>query len=169
MDMHKCQQICESLEYNWRDFSLATFTQHIAAQRQRPIQTLGVVNLDLPMCLRVGRSDFIFYPASQTRSKQIHDVLHELAHILLGHIDKTPNSSTVMDNLIINLGIRFRRYKPTDLHASREEREAEFLAYLIQSKISEHNQIQALIRVDNTDDFRFPPFTASYLISSSKP
>lgn len=150
------------LNYDWANFTLSDFMTYIQSKRKRNLKVIGVENLDVPLCLNIGAIDFVFYSKSQTKSKQIHDILHELAHILLGHIDDQDISE--VQEIILHFDLRFRAigdYLSDD--GIEEEKDAEYFAFLIQSRISQHNRLVAMLQFDYMDDSQIPPFTSVYL------
>jgi|GEM_PF-5411255 len=154
--------IFETLNFNWADFTLETFVAHVETLRNRSIELVGVPHLDVPMCLKVGDSDFIYYPNTLTASKQIHDILHELSHILLGHIDKEQDSER---GIALHLDLRLRAYRSKTLDGVdlEQERDAEYLAYLIQLEISENNRLISLITLDESSKhYHIPIFSGKY-------
>lgn len=72
-------------------FSLEEFCASIAEQRGRPLHLLpldGPVDPDLPCGIWLGldAADIVFYEASAADILKVHIVLHEIAHMLLGHV-----------------------------------------------------------------------------------
>ncbi|MCQ4043233.1 hypothetical protein ACFOSC_20285 [Streptantibioticus rubrisoli] len=72
-------------------FSLEEFCASIAEQRGRPLHLLpldGPADPDLPCGIWLGldAADIVFYEASAADILKVHIVLHEIAHMLLGHV-----------------------------------------------------------------------------------
>ncbi len=72
-------------------FSLEEFCAGIARQRGRPLHLLpldGPIDPNLPCGIWLGldAADIVFYEASAADILKVHIVLHEVAHMLLGHV-----------------------------------------------------------------------------------
>ncbi|MDF3291292.1 hypothetical protein [Streptomyces silvisoli] len=72
-------------------FSLEDFCASIAEQRGRPLHLLpldGPMDPNLPCGIWLGldSADIVFYEASAADILKVHIVLHEIAHMLLGHV-----------------------------------------------------------------------------------
>ncbi|MFI9270134.1 hypothetical protein ACIGXM_05390 [Kitasatospora sp. NPDC052896] len=74
-----------------RPFDLTEFCRRIADQRGRPLHLVPVANpgeVDLPCGLWLGtdRADLVFYDAAAEPILKTQIVLHEISHMLLGHL-----------------------------------------------------------------------------------
>ncbi|MEV0278608.1 hypothetical protein AB0I22_19800 [Streptomyces sp. NPDC050610] len=72
-------------------FELERFCKSIAEQRGRPLLLLpldGPPNPDLPCGIWIGLdvADLVFYEATASDVLRVQIVLHEIAHMLLGHV-----------------------------------------------------------------------------------
>ncbi|MGW7004560.1 hypothetical protein ACWGCW_17500 [Streptomyces sp. NPDC054933] len=72
-------------------FDLEEFCSSIAEQRGRPLHLLpldGPMDPHLPCGIWLGLdvADIVFYEASAADILKVHIVLHEIAHMLLGHV-----------------------------------------------------------------------------------
>ncbi|AEW97365.1 MULTISPECIES: hypothetical protein [Streptomycetaceae] len=72
-------------------FELDAFCRNIAEQRGRPLLLLpldGPPDPDLPCGIWIGLdvADLVFYEAGAADILKVHIVLHEISHMLLGHV-----------------------------------------------------------------------------------
>lgn len=81
------QQAIQSLDYDFEQFELPDFVNHLEQQRNRTIHLKGVkLKSDLfGIWIPAPSADYVFFNATLHPIHQIHSVLHELAHIVLNH------------------------------------------------------------------------------------
>jgi IrrE N-terminal-like domain len=99
----------------------------------RPLRLVGVSERNLPcgMWVRTETADLVFYAESTSPAHQRHIIVHELAHILLGH-----TGAELTEQAGAQL---FQRVEPSTVarmlnrseYDTRTEREAELLATLV--------------------------------------
>lgn len=134
------RQRCEALVRELRipdPFTVSEFCDSLGESRGRRIH-LVPHNLDAegPSGLWVGTSsvDYIFYQKDTSPLHRVHIILHEVGHILCDH-DAQPSAG--LTNLVGGADDKLVRRLLARAHGSSgEEREAEFIAYLIYSRIS---------------------------------
>ncbi|MGW1765404.1 hypothetical protein ACWCQL_15200 [Streptomyces sp. NPDC002073] len=85
-----CAALANGLEIP-QPFDLGAFCDLIAEQRGRPLVLLpleGPGSEDLPCGVWLGldTADLVFYDATAPDILRVHIVLHEIAHMLLGHV-----------------------------------------------------------------------------------
>src|SRR5262245_28334090 len=72
-----------------RPFTLERLVEAVAACQPKPIvlvkEPLGGT-VPCGWLVRTGEVDYICYPTNTSRSHQLHIVLHELGHLVLGHV-----------------------------------------------------------------------------------
>lgn len=87
MHWKRVQQAIENLGYDFQQFDLESLVRRIEDQRQRGITRIpfpfqpGLTGLWIP----ATNVDYIFYDQNTHSLHQTHIILHELAHIVLGH------------------------------------------------------------------------------------
>ncbi|MFJ2609954.1 hypothetical protein ACIO13_34060 [Streptomyces sp. NPDC087425] len=95
-------------------FDLEVFCANISAQRGRPLLVLpldGPADADLPCGIWVGldTADLVFYEAEAADILKIQIVLHEIAHMLLGHVSPQLDISGDADDGLVTASEHFRR------------------------------------------------------------
>ncbi|KJY39211.1 MULTISPECIES: hypothetical protein [Streptomyces] len=96
-------------------FNLDDFCANISAQRKRPLLVLpldGPADTDLPCGIWVGldTADLVFYEAGAADILKIQIVLHEIAHMLLGHVSPQLHVSGDADDEPVTVSEHFRRF-----------------------------------------------------------
>ncbi|MEU9158878.1 hypothetical protein AB0D29_01125 [Streptomyces sp. NPDC048424] len=96
-------------------FNLEVFCANISAQRGRPLLVLpldGPADTDLPCGIWVGldTADLVFYEAGAADILKIQIVLHEVAHMLLGHVTPQLHVSGDADDELVTVSEHFRRF-----------------------------------------------------------
>lgn len=125
--VRRCRQAVERLDIP-TDFSARVFCEHLAAQRGRPIELMPLpvpTSPDLPtgMCYASSTTDYIIYDSQTSGYHQEQIILHEVAHILLGHIAPELDDSQVLYRDPAGL--------PRVQYSTRQEQEAETLATML--------------------------------------
>src|SRR5690606_32015179 len=85
----RCEAVADALDLP-RPFDLDVLCERIAAQRGRPLRLIpleGAPDASLPCGVWVATrsSDLIFYEPATSALRKLQIVLHELAHVRLGH------------------------------------------------------------------------------------
>jgi hypothetical protein len=143
---------------NYQSFSIADLVKKVAEFRGRPIVLCPLPmpeQTDYGMWIAGPSFDFVFFEWETARVHQDHIILHELAHMLLGH--RTANISVELEAELLEHKTFSVIYHTPDtaevlmrniaeLHERLREREAEALATLIQNEIIRRVGIQNLTR-----------------------
>jgi len=129
--------LVDQLEFNWFDFDVESFARFIAHRQQRSIHVVPYA-FDASItavCVRGQESDYIFFRQSAYPLLQVHGILHELGHLLLGH------QGVVIDEMQIpDVLQRLAAEKVTVTH-SQDEYDAESFAQLITLRIRQAKRI----------------------------
>ncbi|MDX2137271.1 MAG: hypothetical protein SF123_04190 [Chloroflexota bacterium] len=146
------RDVLDALQYDFNEFELTHFANHIADHRRKPI---AIISLAMTSTLHgiwipAQTHDYIFCNALLQPVHRTHVVLHELAHLMLGH-GLQPIREVLPPSLIQELGGentlgRLRAAPTNDAHADDEERESERFVYLIQRKLVRVNRLAELTR-----------------------
>ncbi|MGY5009970.1 hypothetical protein ACWCY6_18080 [Streptomyces sp. 900105755] len=96
-------------------FNLEVFCANISAQRGRPLLVLpfdSPADTDLPCGIWVGldTADLVFYEAGAADILKIQIVLHEIAHMLLGHVSPQLHVSGDANDELVTISEYFRRF-----------------------------------------------------------
>lgn len=138
------------LEYNFEDFELQHFLDHIQQSRNREIMLLPVKNGDDASALWVKskETDYILYNSNIHSIHQTHGILHEIAHIILGH-----KCIPIKDLLSEDILVQLQNFNPIGrprlarnlLKDDPEEKEAEEFVYVIQKEVIDANRFDELL------------------------
>lgn len=126
-------------------FDAEQFVASIAARRGRPIELMPVsapAGGPCGLLMSTERADYILVPANTTALHRRHILLHEVGHLLCGHVGSDAGADGVaidaaagrelMPNLSPEL---IRRVLGRTTYSEVEEREAELLASLIAQRV----------------------------------
>ncbi len=140
----------DALGYDFRAFNIDDFLRHVARQRNRPIRVYTVpLSLDLfGFWYPTDGTDFIAINANLYHVHQLHTLLHELAHMLLGHRG-TDLRLLLAPDLVQQLNIvraeGHLRSASTEEQADRfQELEAEQFVMAIRQKLVAVRRLQEL-------------------------
>lgn len=142
--------VIEQLEYDFNTFELNDFVRHVERLRRREILTLPLP-LDLGLSaiwIRARSADYIFYNDRLHPIHKTHNILHEIAHILLGHTCQSIDAVLPPD-LMAQLQTepvqgRLRKADP-HLRADVEEQVAEAFVFHIQKRLVNANRMAELM------------------------
>ena len=118
-------------------FDLQAFVDAASAARRKPIELIPLDTEQTTPCgllAATDRADYIFYAANTSGLHVEHIVVHEIAHLLMGHQGTTP---LAMDTTVLNLLMPslptevIRRVLGRTVYAEAEEQQAELLASLV--------------------------------------
>ncbi|MBZ0307039.1 MAG: hypothetical protein K8I82_13295 [Anaerolineae bacterium] len=140
MHWKRVQQAIEDLSYNFQQFDLESLVRRIEDQRQRGITRIpfpfqpGLTGLWVPG----AKVDYIFYDQNTHSLHQTHIILHELAHIVLGHRCQ-PLDEILPPELLAQLhgdssSGRLRQVQAASSD-DEQEQESELFVYLIREQI----------------------------------
>lgn len=148
----KLNAVINSLKYDFSKFETYSFIEWIATLRERPIRVLEwhFEGANFGAWVPKKHVDCIFCEPNLAVEHTTQILLHELGHILLGHrpvqMDETlalivseKNALSASEDKAILSGL-FRSINYSD----EQEIEAETFAHLIQSKVSQANDLNAI-------------------------
>jgi hypothetical protein len=128
----RCEELAARLPEP--DSDLSRFISAVAEQRGRPIEVIPIeITPDTPcgMCVSTDGADYIFVAQQTTPLHRYHIALHELAHLLCGHLG-TGADDSVAKLFAPHLSTQLvRRVLGRTVYSEAEEHEAELLASLI--------------------------------------
>ncbi|MCA0455435.1 MAG: hypothetical protein LCI00_15775 [Chloroflexi bacterium] len=143
----RIQSVIDGLHYDFNQFSLDGFIQHLEVSRKRAIVQVayefnpGLTGLWIP----AQTADYIFYTRSTHPIHQVHIVLHEVAHMVLEHpckrIDQILPASLVQALHLSDAVLTRIAGKPI---SEVEEVEAEAFVYLVQQHIVSARRLSQL-------------------------
>lgn len=112
------------------------FCTTVAELRQRPIHLIAWPENKSPATatvLRFSDADYVFYRADLSSMLRDHAVVHELAHLLLGHADLPVNATLtrLSDTLLTHVTLR-----RDCSYGEQRERDAEAVADLIMQRVA---------------------------------
>ena len=135
------QAVVEGLGYNFDQFNIEDFQHHVADRRGRPLEVRYVpLSPELfGFWFPAEHADYVAVNAKLHPAHRIHTLLHELAHMLLGHRGRNLGEllgAEIAHNLNIPSGEGHLRSALTIGEPDNfQEREAELFVSLIQLKL----------------------------------
>jgi hypothetical protein len=135
------------LDYDFRHFTLDHFIAHLIQYRQRDI-----ILTAFPFgqgfygaWLKQETADYVFYNAAAHPVHQVHSILHELGHIVLGH-QGVSLEHALPPALLAALNQRrvVGRLRQVGIQHSPEDHEAEVFVRLAQQEIMFANRLEQL-------------------------
>ena len=135
------QTVIDDLDYDFASFAIDDFQRHIERRRGQPLQVRYAPFLYelFGFWCNAERADYVFINAKLHPAQRIHTLLHEFAHILLGH--RGMNLSELLgEDLARELGFasydgHLRAAERIGKENSPEDQEAELFVLLIQRKL----------------------------------
>lgn len=158
MDIKSIQTALAQLQYDWQDFSIEDYIQHLAVIRGRPLHLIGVpVDDSSGVCIATDAEDYIFYDDRRHPILQRHTLFHESAHLVLKHVTGAVRLSGVssLGDILVYINTR-------SLLVQRdpdEEREAEYFAFLAQRAVADGLHLKTAGASDRDADAHIPPFS----------
>lgn len=141
----RCRNLADSVTLP-EPFDAEAFTAALAAERGRPIELMQVSVPSSGPCgllMSTDRADYILYPTNTTALHRRHILLHEVGHLLCGHVGSDAGSDGIaldaaaskalMPNLSPEL---VRRVLGRTSYSAVEEQEAELLASLLAQRVA---------------------------------
>lgn len=126
-------------------FDLDEFCRLIAAERGRPLSILpwkpGVVPASTTgSCMPYGDQDVIYHQPWATGLHRIQIVLHEIAHLVCGHVTHDAGRPKAAEGLfdLVEPDMYAHMFARHDNYGDEQEREAEVLASLMLEYAVEH-------------------------------
>jgi hypothetical protein len=126
-------------------FYAEAFVADLAAERGRPIELMPVSAPEGAPCgllMSTERADYILYPTNTTALHRRHILLHEVGHLLCGHVgsgagaDGAAIDAAAGRQLMPNLSPELvRRVLGRTTYTEVEEREAELVATLLAQRV----------------------------------
>jgi hypothetical protein len=142
-------------------FDACEFVASVAARRGRPIELMPVnapTGGPCGLLMSTERADYILYPTNTTALHRRHILLHEVGHLLCGHVgsdagaDGAAIDAAAGRELLPNLSSELiRRVLGRTTYSEVEEREAELLASLIAQRVGREEGVRDLAAPDERD------------------
>lgn len=122
-------------------FDLTAFCVALAEQRGRPIRLLPFERYDADapsgLWVQAEDADYIYFENDTTRLHQQHIVLHEIGHMLAGHLEDPSASASYRERYLPNLDpAMLRRILGRTSYTAEQEQEAEWFARELGRRIS---------------------------------
>ncbi len=132
--MRRCRAISESLELP-EPFDAAELIARLATSRGRPIDLIAVAARPGAPCgllVTTGQADYIVYAEDTSALHRQHILVHEYAHLLLGHTSEPSPDPGLTGGLLPNLSPDLvKKVLGRTVYLEPQEQEAELLASLI--------------------------------------
>ncbi|MFF2121597.1 ParH-like protein [Kitasatospora sp. NPDC058184] len=132
--MRRCRAISESLDLP-DPFDAAELVARLARARGRPIDLIAVPARPGAPCgllVTTGQADYIVYAEDTSEVHRQHILVHEYAHLLLGHADGPSPDPGLTHGLLPHLSPTLvGKVLGRTVYLEPQEREAELLASLI--------------------------------------
>lgn len=154
----RVQAAVDGLSYDFKQFTVPHFITHLQMMRRRDIILNGVL-FDQGLhgiWVRADTADYVFFNRRAHKIHQIHNILHELGHMVLGHplhdlanILPPEITTRLRASISPELHGHYRRWNPLDLP---EEHEAELFVRSLQSEILLAERLAALTHPDTSID-----------------
>ncbi|MFI7120892.1 hypothetical protein [Amycolatopsis sp. NPDC049868] len=127
-------------------FDAESFVAELALERGRPIELMQVSvpsNGPCGLLMSTERADYILYPTNTTALHRRHILLHEVGHLLCGHVGADAGADGIVLDaaagkaLMPNLAPELvRRVLGRTGYSAVEEQEAELLASLLAQRVA---------------------------------
>ena len=147
----RMQTLLDSLDYDFRQFTLDDFTRWLERHRGRKI---AFIPLPLPAAMfgawvKGITEDCVFYEQNTPGVHQAHIQLHELSHMMCGHptVDLSQHTG---GGLAVSHSLLLR-----SAHSDENEQEAEILTALIQERVQRHARMEELYKTVESDHGNF--------------
>ena len=148
--MESVSAVIEQMNYQFDDFELDHFLAHIQRLRKRKLilRPATLKHEIVAIWVYTDRADYIFFKSSDHVIHQTHNILHEIAHMMLDHtrIPLKDMLTPELFNMLFPGEItgRPRRItrEPSD---DPEELEAEEFVFAIQDRVMAANRIDQLM------------------------
>lgn len=148
--MKSVSAVIEQLNYDFGRFELNHFLDHIQRMRKRKLILMPTTlkHEIVAMWVYTDRADYIFFKSSDHVIHRTHNILHEIAHMMLDH-KRIPLEDVLTPELFHELFSgqitgrprRITREPSNDI----EELEAEEFVFAIQERVMVTNRIEHLL------------------------
>lgn len=144
------QAVVEGLNYDFDHFEIEDFQRHVARQRGRPLSVryAPLAPELFGFWYPTATTDYIAVNANLHPAHRIHTLLHEIAHMLLGHRG-TDLRKIFGEELMHQLGVlvgegHLRSAATIDQTTNPQEQEAEQFVLIIRRKLVTAHRLQEL-------------------------
>jgi hypothetical protein len=120
-------------------FDLEAFYTELAARRGRRIilEAAPLSGSTYGVCFCSHDTDYIFYERDTSPYHRQHIILHELSHLICGHLSSQAEPLTNVGGLFDSVDLsRLRAVMQRASYSAVEEREAEIMATLLAQRVS---------------------------------
>jgi hypothetical protein len=145
-------EVIQGLNYEFSEFTLPHFIAYLVKLRQRPIilQAIPLEEEIHGIWLQVPHADYVLYNWNDHPLHQVHNVLHEIGHILLDH-RCYPIPEILPPELLAKLNgisiVQMRgQFRLVEQVRPDDEREAEMFVRELQRKIMFADRLDELAR-----------------------
>lgn len=130
-------RILDSLNYNFSDFNVPGFVQHLESIKQKSFHFVPCKLVQygvFGMWITSDRDELFFYERATVLAHRIHIIMHEIGHMLCGHQTeyRTPKQVTniLQSSQFDLLGVCRQNQKGRNGEIDDKEQQAEMLATL---------------------------------------
>ena len=167
------QRIVDGLGYDFKHYEIEDFVRYIERLRKRRIMVRRwELQRDVSgMWLPIMNFEIVAYNTLHHPILQIHGILHEIGHMVLGH--KTiPLSDVISPEILAEFDIDIpingqARLSRKEHSFSAEDIEAERFAFAIQKRVLHHNRVTKLYRSGSTVP-EFKPYADGDPLTSTR-
>ncbi|GAB3744336.1 hypothetical protein GCM10027598_78730 [Amycolatopsis oliviviridis] len=136
----RCERIASAVRLP-DPFDVTELFGEVAATRGRPIELVALDARPGAPCgvlAATDRADYVFYTRDTSPLHQRHILLHELGHLLCGHVEGEMLPETVAAVVTPTLSVDLvRRVLGRTTYAEEQEREAELVASLLMRRAAD--------------------------------
>ncbi|KFZ77447.1 hypothetical protein ED92_36895 [Amycolatopsis sp. MJM2582] len=130
----RCERIAGGVRLP-EPFDVTTLFGEVAAMRGRPIELVPLEARTGAPCgvlAATDRADYVFYTRDTSPLHQRHILLHELGHLLCGHVEGEVRPEAIAEIVAPSLSVDLvRRVLGRTTYAREQEKEAELVASLL--------------------------------------
>lgn len=153
--LHKIHHAIHQLNYDFGQFTIDDFIEHVREYRQRAILTFPFVfrSASSGAWMPCETADYVFYSANAHVVLKVHIMLHEIGHILLNH--RCLDLAEILPPEILALqkpSLRLRTIKK-EKETDPEELEAEMFVRELRAQIMAANRIEYLMNPTSVKEF----------------
>lgn len=144
----RCEQLLSGLDIP-DIFDVRTFARSLGDSRGRRLVLRPTQNLHGPcgLWIALDSTDVVFYETTTSPLHQTQIILHELGHLIAGHLSDRTLDEQLLHALMPSLNpAMVRRVLSRSGYSHAQEREAEMLATLILSRVDPATRSVTMIR-----------------------